>query len=111
MNLASALLWGFVATVVLTTMLSASEGLGFSRMSIAHMLERSADAIENSNDEQATEIYLAVLNEVQMLFHASGVSASRLRKPVSMSVAISVPAVMDENIAPWMKVTVIAKSR
>ncbi len=38
MNLASALLWGFVATVVLSTMLSASEGLGFSRMSIAHML-------------------------------------------------------------------------
>jgi hypothetical protein len=38
MNLASVLLWGFVATVVLTTMLSASEGLGFSRMSIAHML-------------------------------------------------------------------------
>ena len=38
MNLTSALLWGFVATVVLTTMLSASEGLGLSRMSIAHML-------------------------------------------------------------------------
>jgi hypothetical protein len=41
----------------------------------------------------------------------SGVSWRRSRKPVSMSVAISVPAVMAANIAPWMKVTVIAKSR
>jgi hypothetical protein len=37
----------------------------WTRLSIAHMLERSADAIENSNDEQAKEIYLAVLDEVQ----------------------------------------------
>ncbi|HEY9514243.1 MAG TPA: hypothetical protein VIQ74_01085 [Gemmatimonadaceae bacterium] len=34
MNIASVLLWGFVATVVLTTMLSAGQGLGLSRMSI-----------------------------------------------------------------------------
>jgi len=33
-NIASVLLWGFVATVVLTTMLSAGQGLGLSRMSI-----------------------------------------------------------------------------
>ena len=37
----------------------------WTRLSIAHMLEQSADAIDNSNDEQAKEIYLAVLNEVQ----------------------------------------------
>ena len=41
----------------------------------------------------------------------SGVSCRRSRKPVSMSVASSLPAVIAENIAPWMKVTVIAKSR
>lgn len=38
MNLASALLWGFVGTVVLTTIMSASEGLGWSRMSIPLIL-------------------------------------------------------------------------
>ena len=31
----------------------------------------------------------------------SGVSASRLRKPVSMSLATLVPALLAENIAPW----------
>lgn len=37
----------------------------WTRLSIAHMLEESADAIDNSNDEQAKETYLAVLREVQ----------------------------------------------
>ncbi len=37
----------------------------WTRLSIAHMLEQSADKIDTSNDEQAKEIYLAVLNEVQ----------------------------------------------
>ena len=37
----------------------------WTRLSIARMLERSADAIQNSNDEQAKEIYLSVLNVVQ----------------------------------------------
>ena len=31
----------------------------------------------------------------------SGVSASRLRKPVSMSFATLVPALLAENSAPW----------
>ena len=38
MNLGSILLWGFVATVVLTTMMSAGQGLGLSRMSIPFIL-------------------------------------------------------------------------
>lgn len=38
MNLPSALLWGFVATMVLTTLMSAAQALGFSRMSIPFML-------------------------------------------------------------------------
>ncbi|HET7275086.1 MAG TPA: hypothetical protein VFI91_07880 [Longimicrobiaceae bacterium] len=38
MNLPSILLWGFVATVVLTGALSASQGMGLSRMSIPFML-------------------------------------------------------------------------
>ena len=38
MNVASALLWGFVATLVMTTIMSASHGLGLSRMSIPFML-------------------------------------------------------------------------
>jgi hypothetical protein len=37
-NLGSILLWGFCATVVLTTCMSASQGLGLSRMSIPLML-------------------------------------------------------------------------
>jgi hypothetical protein len=32
------LLWGFVATVVLTTLLSASQGMGLTRMSLPYML-------------------------------------------------------------------------
>jgi uncharacterized membrane protein YagU involved in acid resistance len=38
MNAASWLLWGFVATIVLTTLMSASQGLGFTRMSLPYML-------------------------------------------------------------------------
>ena len=38
MNLSDVLLWGFVATVVLTSVMSAAQGLGLSRMSIPFML-------------------------------------------------------------------------
>jgi uncharacterized membrane protein YagU involved in acid resistance len=38
MNLGSWLLWGFVATIVLTTLMSASQGFGFTRMSLPYML-------------------------------------------------------------------------
>jgi uncharacterized membrane protein YagU involved in acid resistance len=38
MNAASWLLWGFAATLVLTTVLAGSQGLGFTRMNIPYML-------------------------------------------------------------------------
>lgn len=38
MNLGSILLWGFVATIVLATVMAGSQGLGLSRMSIPFML-------------------------------------------------------------------------
>ena len=38
MSWESALLWGFVGTVVLTTLMSAAQGLGLSRMSMPLML-------------------------------------------------------------------------
>ncbi len=38
MNVAGLLLWGFVATMVLTTLMSAGQALGFSRMSVPFML-------------------------------------------------------------------------
>lgn len=38
MSWGSVLLWGFVGTVVLTTLMSASQGLGLSRMSMPLML-------------------------------------------------------------------------
>lgn len=38
MNVQGALLWGFVATVLLTGIMSASQGMGFSRMSIPFLL-------------------------------------------------------------------------
>ena len=38
MNLPSLVLWGFVATLVMSTVLSASQGLGFSRMSLPFIL-------------------------------------------------------------------------
>lgn len=37
-NFASVLLWGFIATVVLTTLMAAAQGLGLSRMSLPLML-------------------------------------------------------------------------
>lgn len=38
MNVESVLLWGFVATVVLSTLMAAAQGLGLSRMSLPLML-------------------------------------------------------------------------
>ena len=38
MNLPSILLWGFVATVVMSTIMEGSRGLGWSRMSLPFML-------------------------------------------------------------------------
>jgi hypothetical protein len=38
MNTGSILLWGFVATIVLSTVLSASQSLGFTRMSLPFLL-------------------------------------------------------------------------
>ncbi|MBI2527386.1 MAG: hypothetical protein HYV93_15540 [Candidatus Rokubacteria bacterium] len=38
MNVPAVLLWGFVATIVLTTVMAAAQGLGLSRMSIPFML-------------------------------------------------------------------------
>jgi len=38
MNVASWALWGFVATLVLTTLSAASQGLGLTRMNIPYML-------------------------------------------------------------------------
>ena len=38
MNPGDALLWGFVGTVILTTMMAAAQGLGLSRMSIPFLL-------------------------------------------------------------------------
>jgi hypothetical protein len=38
MNIPDVLLWGFLATIVLTTIMSAGQGLGFSRMSFTFIL-------------------------------------------------------------------------
>src|SRR6266511_3327551 len=38
MNWTSWLLWGFVATVVLTTLLAGSQGLGMTRMNVPYLL-------------------------------------------------------------------------
>lgn len=38
MNMPEVLLWGFVATLFLTTIMAAGQGLGLSRMSIPYML-------------------------------------------------------------------------
>jgi hypothetical protein len=37
-NWASWLLWGFVATIILTTLMAGSQGFGFTRMNIPYML-------------------------------------------------------------------------
>src|SRR4030095_11994331 len=38
MNWGSWLLWGFVATVVLTTLLAGSQGMGMTRMNVPYLL-------------------------------------------------------------------------
>ncbi len=38
MNIGGWLLWGFVATVVLTTLMSASQGMGLTRINLPYML-------------------------------------------------------------------------
>ena len=38
MNWGSWALWGFVATIVLTTLMAGSQGLGFTRMNLPYML-------------------------------------------------------------------------
>lgn len=38
MNVGSWMLWGFVATIALTTLMAASQGLGLTRMSLPYML-------------------------------------------------------------------------
>ncbi len=38
MNVGAWLLWGFAATVLLTTLMAAGQGLGYTRMSIPYML-------------------------------------------------------------------------
>lgn len=38
MNFGSVVLWGFVATAVLTTLMAASQGFGISRMNLPYML-------------------------------------------------------------------------
>lgn len=38
MNVSSLLLWGFISTLVLTTIMAAGQGLGFSRMSMPLLL-------------------------------------------------------------------------
>ncbi len=52
MNLPSILLWGFCATVVLTTCLAGSQGLGLSRMSLPLMLGAALTA-----DRQRAKVY------------------------------------------------------
>jgi len=48
MNVGSTVLWGFVATLVLTTIMAASQGLGISRMSIPFMLGTMFTSNRNS---------------------------------------------------------------
>ena len=38
MNMASCFVWGFAATIILTTLMSASQGLGLTRMNIPYLL-------------------------------------------------------------------------
>ena len=52
LNLPDALLWGFVATLVLSTMLTAAWGLGFSRMSVTFLLGTMFTA-----DRQRAKLY------------------------------------------------------
>ena len=56
MNWASWLLWGFVSTVVLTTLMSGSQGLGLSRMNLPYLL----GTIFTSNRDRAKIVGLFV---------------------------------------------------
>ena len=56
MNAASWLLWGFAATVVLTTIMAASQGLGLTRMNIPFML----GTIFTSDRDRAQPLGVAV---------------------------------------------------
>lgn len=38
MNVASGIVWGFAATIILTTLMAASQGLGLTRMNIPYLL-------------------------------------------------------------------------
>jgi uncharacterized membrane protein YagU involved in acid resistance len=58
-NLSSILLWGFCATVVLTTCLAASQGLGLSRMSLPLMLGAAL-----TPDRQRANVYGFALHMV-----------------------------------------------
>jgi hypothetical protein len=58
-NLGSILLWGFFATVVLTTSMSAAQGLGLSRMSIPLLLGSAFTA-----SRQRANLYGFVLHMV-----------------------------------------------
>lgn len=57
MNVGSALSWGFVATMVLTVLMSASQGLGLSRMGMPFMLGTMVTA-----DRRRAPFYGALLH-------------------------------------------------
>ncbi|HVR06415.1 MAG TPA: hypothetical protein VMW75_00060 [Thermoanaerobaculia bacterium] len=59
MNLGSILLWGWLATMVLTTCLAASQGLGMSRMSLPLILGAAL-----TGDRQRANVYGFVLHIV-----------------------------------------------
>lgn len=59
MNPGSALLWGFVATTVLTVLMSASQGLGLSRMGMPFILGTMVTA-----DRRRAPLYGALLHVV-----------------------------------------------
>jgi hypothetical protein len=56
MSYAHVILWGFVGTVILTTMMAASQGLGLSRMSIPYIL----GTMFTANRDRAMVIGVAV---------------------------------------------------
>ena len=51
MNWSSWLLWGFVATVVLTTLLAGSQGIGMTRMNVPYLLgtDRKSTRLNSSH--------------------------------------------------------------
>lgn len=60
MNWASALLWGFAATIILTTILSAGRGLGLTRMDIPFMLGTMLTS--NRNKARISGFFLHLVN-------------------------------------------------